>query len=927
MAIATIIAVIGFSIPGYISADSFTTAEERQPGSSMDQLSHTWSTGQHLERRFTDSPLIEWTFFQKTNDVYDSSDHSSQTTDSSVDGYADSSTTEHYHYDYYSDESKPSVTDQHALYGTSEDKRQETTNSQPKTTYSELPQLNSHSSHMSSESSTQYETLTPNMDTSTFSLTVGEETHHAHPTTISSQGISTDVSTPSKFTDDCVYDVSRTSGEIIFPDNLPRANSSEVLTCKWRVRTPVGPNIKLHFRKLELELGSEYLELAVGMAKNTATRLITGTKLPADIIVKGTELWLTLKSRQKDGFTQVSLEFEETSSNSTFPVSENTTCGGLLVDMQGNVSSPGYPDRNYSTNEECTWFIAAPAHSVIQMSILDFKTEVYDQVRIGVGLLAKAPSTRLLTLFGDLFHERETIVPANSLWINFYSDDTVTAKGFFIRYKIIPRAICNTSNVFDSEKGLITSVNYPKPYPINSECTWTIAGKPGSYINMTFHDLRIQDGRDFVLVGQGKEVFDGPFTTYTGNITQSFTLTVKASNAWLHFTSDHLMGGSGYRGFNLSFTVFEENRQEHATTPSGEKIEDNYKLDQVPRKDVLIFRLSGVEKKQFESRLTQFRTELTRVVNERCQENPSCKDSDKPVRTEDVEVTSLTNEGGQLVVEVLVRTALAGDYAMDSLDYEELEKLFHSDLQTLDLQHGPGGAEGGEESRLPEWLIGVIVVVILLIVVFFAMVIYSLVKERNKQRAGSYGGNTSSASMCDEVEVGKDDGNIRITSFIVDNEKSNGNGWVDTEASTLQRRPQAGLHGCMNPAYVDDEEQGKTKSADKKKDQKPKENGKESSDADVREKAVDVEPQTDNEDNEVDTKTTTPSIEIKTELEPTQGASTSKEEVKSAETHKDEVKDADNSISLEADNQTRKGSSSDSCNSDKGDNSDLSTNL
>lgn len=53
-----------------------------------------------------------------------------------------------------------------------------------------------------------------------------------------------------------------------------------------------------------------------------------------------------------------------------------------------------------------------------------------------------------------------------------------------------------------------------------------------------------------------------------------------------------------------------------------------------------------------------------------------------------MEVTSLTNEGDQLVVEVLVRTALAGDYAMDSLDYEELEKLFHSDLQTLDLQVG-----------------------------------------------------------------------------------------------------------------------------------------------------------------------------------------------------------------------------------------------
>lgn len=183
--------------------------------------------------------------------------------------------------------------------------------------------------------------------------------------------------------------------------------------------------------------------------------------------------------------------------------------------------------------------------------------------------------------------------------------------------------------------------------------------------------------------------------------------------------------------------------------------------------------------------------------------------------------------------------------------------------------------------------------------------LYTILKCLFRQRAGSYGGNTSSASMCDEVEVGKDDGNIRITSFIVDNEKNNGNGWVDTEASTLQRRPQAGIHGCMNPAYVDDEEQGKTKSADKKKDHKPKENGKETSVSDVREKAVDVEPQTDNEDNEVDIKTTTPSIEIKTEQDPTLGASTSKTEIKTVETQEAEVKDADNTISLDADNQTR----------------------
>ena len=75
--------------------------------------------------------------------------------------------------------------------------------------------------------------------------------------------------------------------------------------------------------------------------------------------------------------------------------------------------------------------------------------------------------------------------------------------------------------------------------------------------------------------------------------------------------------------------------------------------------------------------------------------------------------------------------------------------------------------------------------------------------------------------MCEETEVGKDDGNIRITSFIVDNEKGSGNGWIDTEAATLQRRPQSSIHGCANPAFVEEEENN-AKTQDKP-ESKPKE--------------------------------------------------------------------------------------------------------
>ena len=54
-----------------------------------------------------------------------------------------------------------------------------------------------------------------------------------------------------------------------------------------------------------------------------------------------------------------------------------------------------------------------------------------------------------------------------------------------------------------AEEGLITSVDYPRIYPINSECTWYIRAPPGTYVNLTFFDLYVEDGRDFVLIGEG----------------------------------------------------------------------------------------------------------------------------------------------------------------------------------------------------------------------------------------------------------------------------------------------------------------------------------------------------------------------------------------------------------------------------------------
>lgn len=89
----------------------------------------------------------------------------------------------------------------------------------------------------------------------------------------------------------------------------------------------------------------------------------------------------------------------------------------------------------------CSWVIAAPANSVILLEITGFQTEIYDQLTIGIGLdAANNSSKELLKLYGLLDTPQSTTIPANAISIEFRSDETITAPGFRINYKIIERS-------------------------------------------------------------------------------------------------------------------------------------------------------------------------------------------------------------------------------------------------------------------------------------------------------------------------------------------------------------------------------------------------------------------------------------------------------------------------------------------------------
>lgn len=84
---------------------------------------------------------------------------------------------------------------------------------------------------------------------------------------------------------------------------------------------------------------------------------------------------------------------------------------------------------------------------------------------------------------GDMLPETLTAI-SNEIWVVFSSDRGINKKGFNVTLESITTVECGQVHV--SETGVISTRDYPKLYPNNYECEWTISLLPGNMVNLQF---------------------------------------------------------------------------------------------------------------------------------------------------------------------------------------------------------------------------------------------------------------------------------------------------------------------------------------------------------------------------------------------------------------------------------------------------------
>lgn len=274
----------------------------------------------------------------------------------------------------------------------------------------------------------------------------------------------------------------------------------------------------------------------------------------------------------------------------------DSSCGGNRNGLFGIIQSPNFPGT-YPNNLHCEWNITVPAGHRIKIRFTAFDLEYifmceYDWIslRSGNSTLGRFCGSKKKT--HHRLPDEYSVSPTNKCTLIFHSDysNEEPYRGFKAHYiavdedeckvdnggcdhychnyigghycscragyKLQPdkkscHVVCNNQQL-TARRGEIVTPEFPRSYPKNSRCDWTIEVDKGYQITLTFTQFEVEDHPDVVCpydymrVSAGINRKYGPFCgkTLPKNITSS------ANYMYLEFVSD---GTENHKGFKAIY--------------------------------------------------------------------------------------------------------------------------------------------------------------------------------------------------------------------------------------------------------------------------------------------------------------------------------------------------------------------------------------
>ena len=249
-----------------------------------------------------------------------------------------------------------------------------------------------------------------------------------------------------------------------------------------------------------------------------------------------------------------------------------TASNGSLEDGSGN--------KDYLNNNYCTYIITDKQQYSVNVTLKQFSTqEGHDFLRFWNG--HPSQDSLLLELSGEITNGVSHTFNTDSLYITFETDDSVTARGWYLSYESLRDGIgCGTHVFHDSLSGVISDKSDDENnYRNNQNCYWNLRFSNHPVITFTFEEMDIspEDHLDFYDAGTYPHTLIG---RYTGNSIPG-PLTYSTSRIRINFIADNYLNASGFKINWSASGVGIENRDNPATlypNPASETVHLSFTL-------------------------------------------------------------------------------------------------------------------------------------------------------------------------------------------------------------------------------------------------------------------------------------------------------------------------------------------------------------
>ncbi|XP_062489682.1 cubilin isoform X1 [Pezoporus occidentalis] len=274
------------------------------------------------------------------------------------------------------------------------------------------------------------------------------------------------------------------SGILMSPNYpMPYYHNSE---CYWLLRGNRGTPFEIQFEQFHLEhhpqCDFDYLAVYDGNSSN-ARQLgkFCGSQIPQLIRSSGENVYVKLR-------TDSSLQ------GGGFLATYKQVCQNVLTvnRSHGILESLNYPN-NYPLNEHCSWTIQTTKGNTLNYSFIAFDLEDGSDCDRDFLKLYDGPDlqSNLIGTFCGQSLPLAGRTTGTSLHVEFYSDGLNARSGFQMLWNVN-----GCGGELSGPSGSFHSPGYPNRYPNNRECIWYIHTAPGSSIQLTIHEFKVEYHQD-----------------------------------------------------------------------------------------------------------------------------------------------------------------------------------------------------------------------------------------------------------------------------------------------------------------------------------------------------------------------------------------------------------------------------------------------